>query len=165
MTWYIADQPAGYQPIETTSSTQKHPLGTVVRARDSATGSMGEFIYLTGVTSTVAGSIVSYNTSSFQTTLLAVGAGVPLPVGVAMSANVGSSYGWYQISGLAEVKKASATSLAAGIALGGNTGVVIAAATANAIQGAVVATVASATSGTAAGFVTVMLQRPAIAVA
>lgn len=165
MTWQIADQPVGYQPIENTSTTQRHALGTVVRGYDPDTDSFGEFIYLTGVTSTVAGSIVSYNTATFQTTLLAVGAGVPLPVGVAMSANVGSQYGWYQISGLAEVKKASATSLAAGVALGGNTGVVIAAATANAIQGAVVATVASATSGTAAGFVTVMLQRPAIAVA
>ena len=165
MTWHIADQPAGYQPIANTETTQKHPLGTIVRAYDTATDSFGEFIYLTGVASTVAGSIVSYNTSSFQTTLAAVGAGVPLPLGVAMAANVGSQYGWYQIAGLAEVKKASATSVAAGIALGCNTGVVIAAATANAIQGAVVATVASATSGTAAGFVTVMVNRPSIAVA
>src|SRR6056300_1236077 len=133
MTYRISTPQGAWQPIAETSTTQRHPLGTIVTAHEPGTGE-GEFIYLTGVASTVAGSLVSYNTSTHQTTLAAVGAGVPLPLGVAMSANVASQYGWYQIGGLSEVKKASATSLAAGVALGANTGVVIAAATANAIQ-------------------------------
>lgn len=155
----VSGDQVGAQPIGDTSTTQKHPVGTIVKGR-SLTYGEGEFIYLKGVGSTVAGSVVTYNTSSFTTTLAAAGAAISLNVAVAMSANVANQWGWYQISGVATVKKASATSLAAGAAVGASTGVVIAAATSNAIAGATVAAVASATSGTAAGFVTVMVNRP-----
>lgn len=97
---------AGAQPIANTETTQKHPLGTIVRGVDPTYGE-GEFIYLLGVASTVVGSLVKYNATTFQTALLSVsnGKNKGVPVGVAMSANVASQYGWYQISGNAVIKK------------------------------------------------------------
>jgi hypothetical protein len=109
MAYHITDQLLGAQPIADTSTTQNHPLGTVVRAVDSTYGG-GEFIYLLGVGSTVVGSLVYYNATTYQTVLepgTTDSTGVPLAV--AMSANVASQYGWYQISGNAVVKKVAVT--------------------------------------------------------
>jgi hypothetical protein len=92
------------QAIADTSTTLKHPLGTVVRAVDSTYG-MGEFIYLLGVASTEVGLLVKYNATTYQTAVITATAVQALPVAVAMSANVASQYGWYQISGNAVVKK------------------------------------------------------------
>lgn len=92
---------AGMQGIAETSTTQNHPLGTTVRAVDRAATAYGEgeFIYLTGVASTVVGDAVTYNADDGTTARLvanAIG-----PVGFAMSINVASQYGWYQIYGKA----------------------------------------------------------------
>jgi hypothetical protein len=98
MAYKIRNQMIGSQPIATTSTTQNHPLGTIVTA-DDPTYLAGEFIYLKGVASTIVGSWVTYNMDDGTTTLLvpnAIG-----PVAVAMSANVASQYGWYQIQGKA----------------------------------------------------------------
>ena len=86
------------QNIADTSTTQKLQLGTIVKAQDS-TYFGGEFIYLKGIASTAIGSWVLYSTDDFSTSLLApndIG-----PVAVAMSANVASQFGWYQIQGKA----------------------------------------------------------------
>lgn len=106
MAYYISDQRIGFQPIAETSTTQAISLGTIVRAVDPVYGE-GEFIYLLGVASTVVGSLVKYNATTYQTALVSVsnGKNKGVPVGVAMSANVASSYGWYQISGNAVIKK------------------------------------------------------------
>src|SRR5690348_11164155 len=88
----------GAQPIADTSTTQNHPLGTIVRAVDPTYGE-GEFIYLLGAGSTAVRDWVSYNSDDWTTTRLAANA--IGPVGVAMSANVASQYGWYQIGGKA----------------------------------------------------------------
>ncbi len=103
---YTVSNYAGAQPIADTSTSQKHPLGTVVRGVDPTYGE-GEFIYLLGVGSTVVGSIVKWNRTTYQTALLSVtnGKNKGVPVGIAMSANVASAYGWYQIAGHAVVKK------------------------------------------------------------
>lgn len=103
---YSVHNLAGAQPIADTSTTQKHPLGQRCRASDPTYG-QGEFIYLLGVGSTVVGSVVKYNATTYQTALLSVtnGKNKGVPVAVAMSANVASQYGWYQISGNAVVKK------------------------------------------------------------
>jgi hypothetical protein len=45
MAYKLIDPRIGTQPISEVSSTQKHPLGEVVRARDSSLGD-GEFIYV-----------------------------------------------------------------------------------------------------------------------
>lgn len=103
---YSVHNLAGAQPIADTSTTQKHPLGQRCSASDPTYG-QGEFIYLLGVGSTVVGSVVKYNATTYQTALLSVtnGKNKGVPVAVAMSANVASQYGWYQISGNAVVKK------------------------------------------------------------
>lgn len=97
---------AGAQPIDVTSTTQNQPLGQIVRATDPTYGE-GEFIYLLGVASTVVGSVAKYNATTYLTELITVsnGKNKGVPVGIAMSANVASQYGWYQISGNAVIKK------------------------------------------------------------
>lgn len=89
------------QAINATSTTKLHELGEIVRAKDVASTAYGEgeFIYLLGVASTAVGSAVTYNADDGSTALLAANA--IGPVAFAMSANVASSYGWYQISGKA----------------------------------------------------------------
>lgn len=101
---YAIREWVGSQPIDVTDTVQNHPLGTLVRAWDPIYGG-GEFIYLLGVASTVVGSVVKYNATSYLTVLVVATAVQAVPVAVAMSANVASQYGWYQISGNAVVKK------------------------------------------------------------
>lgn len=158
MAYVIKNPEAGYQPIAYTDTTQNHPLGTVVRAADPTYGE-GEFIYLLGVASTTVGSIVTYDASTYQTVLSAVGGNIPRAVAVAMSANVGSQYGWYQISGQAVCAKTCTVSLAAGAAVGVlTTGLIAGTGSGKEIEGAAVAAVASATAGRTT--VKVMINRP-----
>lgn len=98
MAYVIQENTTGWQPIASVESTQKHPLGTIVRAADPVYGS-GEFIYVKGVASGTANSWATYNADDGSTTLLvanAIG-----PVGVMMAALVANTYGWLQISGKA----------------------------------------------------------------
>lgn len=128
MAFVITDAVLGAQPIATTETTAStvHALGDIVQAKDPTYGS-GEFIYLKGVANTVVGSWVTYNLDDFTTTLLAANA--IGPVAVAMSANVASQYGWYQISGKAVGKALAAYA---------DNGLVFATATAGSIDDAVV---------------------------
>jgi hypothetical protein len=89
------------QAIDETSLVQLLPLGTRVKAIDTASTAygQGEFIYLKGVASTVLGSIVTYSQDDNSTALLVANA--IDPVAVSMSDNIASSYGWYQIFGKA----------------------------------------------------------------
>lgn len=73
-------------------STKKIKLGSRRRVNDK------EFIYLTGVASTVAGSWVTFDELHITTLAVANGVG---RVGIAMAATVASTYGWYQIYGKA----------------------------------------------------------------
>lgn len=84
------------QNIDETSTTQKETLGTRVQAKHSTYG-VGEFVYLAGAASTVVGSVVTFNQDDHSTTLAAANA--VGPVATAMSANVASQYGWYQVFG------------------------------------------------------------------
>ena len=101
MAYTISTPLAGFQPIAVTDTTQNHPLGTIVTAVDPTYGA-GEFVYLKGVASTAVGSAVIFDQYAGTTTLAT--AGSRGAVGVSMSANVASQYGWYQISGSAVVK-------------------------------------------------------------
>lgn len=162
MAYYFSDGEIGGQAIAETSTTQYHPLGRIRKATDATLGD-GEFIYLLGVASTVVGSLVTYAATTYQTTLSPTNATSDgYPLAVAMSANVASQYGWYQISGLAVIKKtAVAISPATGLWLSGTAGRVYAtASTGKGIVGARTAnltTVASATST-----ITALINRPAI---
>ncbi len=108
MTWKITTARLGMQPINVTSTTKNHSLGTIVTAEDPTYGA-GEFMYAQGVASTVAGSWVTLDFDGATALLAANAKG---NVGVAMSANVASQYGWYQISGKASAV-ASTVSIAA----------------------------------------------------
>jgi len=149
------------QAIDETSTTQKAPLGLVVLAEDqAATGyGVGEFMYCVGVASTAVGSAVSIDANGFTTALLAANAvGI---VGTAMSANVASQWGWYQIGGLGVVK--GLASLADGAPCYGT-------ATAGSVDDAAVAgdlirgmTTASALDTPSTGLALVNLSRPSVA--
>lgn len=156
MAYLLVSPKIGAQPIAETSTTQKHRLGEIVRAFDTTYGE-GEFIYLAGVTSTVIGSIVNYD-AVYVTALHTSALDKPRPLAVAMSANVGSQYGWYQISGQAVVVKSNALSLAAGEAIGASSGAAVVVATGSILNGMCVAAVASAVSASTS--VRVMINRP-----
>lgn len=131
-------------------------LGDIQRAVDPTYGA-AEFIYLKGIGSTVAGSIVNYD-DSFQTALDTTGLSTPRPNAVAMAACVAGEYGWYQISGIAIAAKANTTSFAKGAAVAASGGAAIAIASGLIINGALVAVVASAKSDVTS--VKVMINRP-----
>jgi hypothetical protein len=93
---YLYTSPTiGGQPIADTSTTKRHPLGTIIRAKDPTYGE-AEFVYLTGVANTAAGAWVTYDIDGASALLVASAVG---PVAIAMSANVASQYGWYMIHG------------------------------------------------------------------
>jgi hypothetical protein len=102
----IANTDSGVTMANGTSAIPTPPatLGMVCRAFDPTYGE-GEFIMLLGVASTVVGSLVTYNATTYQTTLSANTANQATPVAVAMSANTAGLFGWYQIGGLAVIKK------------------------------------------------------------
>jgi len=148
----------GLQPFDEVSTTQQHPLGTIVRGRDPTHGA-GEFIYLEGVASTIAGSGVTYSANTFQTALASIVGGTTQNIAIALAATVADRYGWYQIAGRATVAKASATSFAAAAALGITSGLAVAAATNKRLTNAVVA---QATSAGALTTAIVAINRPGV---
>lgn len=155
MTYAITSPVIGTQPIANTETTQKHPIGTIIKATDPTYGE-GEFIYLKGVASTVVGSVVTYNATDGTTTLAPAGSNIPQAIAVAMSANVANQYGWYQISGQALAAKTTLP-LTAGTALGVQTaGILNATATGKEVLNAVVMT----TAATADATVLVLINRP-----
>ena len=133
--------------------------GMIVEATDPTYGT-AEFILLAGVASTAVGSVVTYNTTSFTTALAPVGANKPQPIAIAMSANTSATtWGWYQISGVAVVKKTCTVSLAAGATVGILTaGLIAGTGSGKEVQGALVSAVASATAGRTT--VQVVVNRP-----
>ena len=102
----IANTDSGVTMANGSSAVPTPPatLGMVCRAFDPTYGE-GEFIMLLGVASTVIGSLVTYNATTYQTTLSANTANQATPVAVAMAANTAGLFGWYQIGGLAVIKK------------------------------------------------------------
>ncbi len=99
-TWKVVGRAGLNQEIGDTSTTQKHPIGERVTAKDvgSTNYGMGEFIYLLGVASTAVGDAAVYDISTGATTRTVAASKGPL--GISMSANVANQYGWYQIFGL-----------------------------------------------------------------
>lgn len=97
-TWAVIGGRVIDQAIDETSTVARQALGTRIKAYSPTYGE-GEFIYLQGASSTAVGSWVTYNADDNSTALLA--ANDIGPVAVAMSANIASQYGWYQIFGKA----------------------------------------------------------------
>jgi hypothetical protein len=102
-TWKVWNRVGLNQPIDETSTTQKHELGEEVTCKDvgSTARGFGVFKYLKGVASTAAGDAVVFD-SSAHTTVRTVAATIG-DLAVAMSANVANQYGWYQVEGIAVV--------------------------------------------------------------
>jgi hypothetical protein len=103
--WQPVDGSFVGQAIDETSTTQKVEIGREIECKDmSVTGSLGigKFVYLIGVASTAVGTAVTYDRYTGLTTRTAANA--KGPIGFAMSANVASQYGWYQIFGTCAVK-------------------------------------------------------------
>lgn len=157
MAYVIQNDLAGFQPIAVTDTTQNHALGMLVRAVDPTYG-FGEFVYLKGIASTVVGSLVDYD-QYLATTALSPATGGTGSVAVAMSANVASQYGWYQIEGSAVVKAPNAMVVGAEVWM--------LAATPGSVDDAVVAgeqvlnAKVSTTTGTpAAGLAVIQINRP-----
>lgn len=173
MAYTISDPQAGFLPITATDagvvppnnvntgSTTAIPTpplypGMIVKGVDP-TYKGAEFILLLGVASTAVGSIVTYNATTFQTALAPVGTGLPQPVAVAMSANLATTWGWYQISGIAVAAKSISVSLVTGTAVGVKTiGVLNATATSVEIDGMLAASTATEATAT----IQVVLNRP-----
>lgn len=163
MAYSINSLNLGWQPISDTTAastatnpTRQHPLGTIIRALDPVYGE-GEFVYLAGVASTAVGDLVVYDQRAGTTTRTV--AGSRGPCAVAMSANLANQFGWYQVSGAAVVKSATAAANAS----------VYVTATAGTVDDAVVATdkVDGARYKTAdgtptAGFAVLQLSRPSL---
>lgn len=106
MAYFFADTRVGAQPITATETVQAHALGAIAKGKDPVYG-YGEFIYLKGIAATAVGTLVDYDQTLGTTALAPATVGIG-PVAVAMSANVASQYGWYQISGAAAVKAPNA---------------------------------------------------------
>lgn len=113
MAWTPTDNRLGIQPIASTSTVQNHGLGEIIRAVDPTYGG-GEFIYLKGIVNTLVGSLCDYD-PYLATTAIAPATGGIGPCAVAMSANVASQWGWYQIAGAAVVKAPNAMTVGADI--------------------------------------------------
>ncbi len=99
-TWRISDPLVGMQRIADFSTTQNHPFGTVVRARDTGTTAYGEgeFMYVKGVASGALRAWVGYR-SKAGLTVLAIADG-NYPIGVMMSTmDATTKFGWIQIKG------------------------------------------------------------------
>lgn len=92
--------PALTATVASTDYIKGPAIGTIAQFTDPTYGT-GEFIWLNGVASTVAGDLVIYDQKA-GTTKRAV-AGDRGPCAVAMSANVANQQGWYQIAGSAVV--------------------------------------------------------------
>lgn len=156
---YALDLP-GAQATDVTSTTQQHPLGYIVKGWDPTYGG-GEFIYLLGVASTVVGSVVTFDATTYQTTLAAVGSGLPRRLAFAMSANVAAQYGWYQISGMCVAAKSASICCVAGAAVAvKTTGLISKTGSGKEVGGALVAATASAATGRIT--VTLSIDRPSL---
>jgi hypothetical protein len=115
--WKKASNNLGATVPGTVDTVARVALGTVEKFVHPSYGE-GEFIYLLGVASTVAGDPVTWNGTTFATTRGITGGGIPEDVAFASAATVASTYGWYQIGGLIETNKTKTVSMAAGIAVG-----------------------------------------------
>lgn len=105
-TWKIVDPRVGTQAIAEASTTQQHPFGTIIRARDTSTTTAygeGEFIYVKGVASGALRAWSGYRSKTGLTTLAVADGNYSL--GVMMSAlDATTKFGWLQIKGRAVAK-------------------------------------------------------------
>jgi hypothetical protein len=97
---------AGSSPVNQVDTSPRHPLGFEMDMVDTVLGS-GKFIYMKGVASTVAGSVVTWDASeatpSYQTALNVATANAGQQLAVAMAPILAGQYGWYCLQGTVPV--------------------------------------------------------------
>lgn len=150
--------------VTTTIPTPPLATGMVVNAIDPTFGG-GEFVLLKGVGSLLVGSLVTYDFTSGATalTVAATDKFTAVPVAVSMAANTDTAkWSWFQIGGLAVVKK-TAVAVAPHIILGmsatpGRVKVIVSGGMA--IEGAQSANLATVTTTTST--ITMLIDRPHI---
>ena len=105
-TWKFVEGRIGAQPIAEASTTQNHPFGTIVTARDVSSTTAygeGEFIYVKGVASGALRAWAGYRSKTGLTTLAVADGNYSL--GVMMSTlDATTKFGWLQIKGRAVAK-------------------------------------------------------------
>lgn len=101
--WSSVSEIGPSQPIDAVSATQQHPVGHVVRCRDTGATAYGEaeFVYLRGVLNTVVGDLVVYEGNGVTARTVARSTG---PAAAAMAAVGDNQWGWYQVRGRAKVR-------------------------------------------------------------
>jgi len=108
---------AGAQPFNDwflPDTTQRHPLGLVVKAIDPYWGG-ADFVYLKSNDAVLKGSLVVYN-ETFSSVLLPNTAGQGFPFGVAMAPAASGTYFWAQLTGRCVYK--TTTTVAADTVIG-----------------------------------------------
>jgi hypothetical protein len=141
-------------------TVQKHPIGTIRVFKDASLGE-GEFIYLKGVASTVAGDAVAWNAGTGLTVRATVTQSVPDAIAFATAATVDATWGWYQISGQCLANKTVTVSLVAGIGVSiSTTALVIHSSSLEELQGAWVSLISSASTAINGGKVQLGIMRP-----
>lgn len=165
MAFYPTSPRMGLPPIGsiTASVAGAYPAvraGEIIEAFDQTLGG-GEFIFLRGVASTAIGSLVTYDTTNNTTTLAPHTAHLAQPLAVATAANtVTTSYAWYQIEGVAPIKKTAAKiNPAVPIFLSATAGSISSTASAG-LEVLNAITVNAATVASATATVNVLLDRP-----
>ncbi len=158
--WKAAENRLGQTAMDTVDTSAELPLGTIIRAV-SPTYGQGEFIYLRGVASVVAGDCVTYD-AAFLCVRAAASTSLPRPVAFALAAVVADRWGWFQIGGYAIGNKTKTVSMGVGIAVGVSTTALIAASSSlKEMQGALVAAVGSnGTTTDSADKIRLMINRP-----
>lgn len=92
MAYFVDPSPSAGLPGEVHTS-QLNDLGAVRKYSDGSS-----YIYLAGVTSTIAGSVVVYSLSAFTTALIATGLKGSVAVATA-AVDASTKYGWYGLIG------------------------------------------------------------------
>lgn len=166
LNWVHDSTLLGAQPLMQDSTTQNHPIGTIVRGHDAGTAKLGsgEFQYIKASVVIAAGQAVSFDVTVPSSELL-VDDGRIGQVGIAVCAIASGSYGWVQVSGAAVAKyltNAAINLLAYVTATAGSISSDIVAG--DIITGANFKTAADlAGTSTATGYTTVQLSRPFVA--
>jgi hypothetical protein len=147
--------------LQSFGTTQLFTLGTVCRGKDMGSLGYGHgvFIYLKGVASTAAGDCVVYDPVAATTTRTVLA--TRGPIAIALSANVASNFGWYQIEGQAAANTASAGTGAANSMLA-QTSTAGQLTVASAVAGALIGAICKSAQDTpTSGFTQVALTRGA----
>lgn len=99
-TWAVTDR-IGFGQLSDVDATARFAVGTRCKATDVGSTAYGpaEFIYLSGATSTVRGSVVLI-TDTYGTSLIAARAIGAVAVALAI-VDASTKFGWYQILGKA----------------------------------------------------------------